>query len=277
MKLNIAHDFLPKTNSTRASIVMDHFGIDFEQGRHVIAEGLELPLEHRQVVLFTGASGTGKSSLMRAAADGLQSVECPVSSVQCEGTNHATLDTQHSTHGTLVINIDHLDLGERILIDALPQPIDESMPLLSSCGLGEAHLMLRTPAELSDGQRYRFRLALALSQQPDWILADEFTATLDRTLAKVVAYGIRRIADRTGTGFLLATTHEDIAEDLDPDLHVQCRLDGELSVFRRNDESASCARKKKRSPLPQSSGSARRPSAIGRTSLGGIIGAITSG
>ena len=31
---------------------------------------------------------------------------------------------------------------------------------LAACGLSEARLLLRTPAELSDGQRYRFRLAL---------------------------------------------------------------------------------------------------------------------
>ena len=90
--------------------------------------------------------------------------------------------------------------------------------------------MLRTPAELSDGQRYRFRLALALSQRPQWVVADEFTATLDRTLAKVIAFNIRRLANRTGVGFLLATTHEDVAADLAPDVRVRCRLDGEVRV-----------------------------------------------
>ena len=174
--------------------------------------------------------------------------------------------------------------------------------------------MLRTPAELSDGQRYRFRLALGLSKKPRWIVADEFTATLDRTLARVIAFNIRRLADRTGTGFLLATTHEDVIEDLDPDVHVRCRLDGEVSVERTSgDEGSSHAdgctlresdapaephriedvfsdptrrepgpagsprKKKEPSRLHKISGSARRPSATGRTSLGGIIAATTSG
>ena len=38
MKITVAYDFLPKQQSTRASVVMDHFGIGFETGKHVIAE-----------------------------------------------------------------------------------------------------------------------------------------------------------------------------------------------------------------------------------------------
>ena len=124
--------------------------------------------------------------------------------------------------GQTVLNLDDLELGERILIEALELPVSEAMGILAACGLSEARLLLRTPAELSDGQRYRFRLALAVSQKPDWIVADEFSATLDRTLAKVVAFNLRRLADRWGIGFLLATTHEDILADLSPSL--SCRL-----------------------------------------------------
>ncbi len=267
MKLTVSHDFLPKQNSTQASMVMDHFGIGFEKGQHVIAEDFELPIEPGDVVLFTGVSGSGKSSLMRAASESL-----------CNRSNPDELNSQHSTHNSFlnpVLNIDDLELGDRILIDSLPLPVDESMQLLSACGLGEAHLMLRTPAELSDGQRYRFRLALGLSQQPHWLVADEFTATLDRTLARVVAFNVRRLANRTKTGFLLATTHEDVAEDLHADVHVQCRLDGEISVV-RSDESSDPLKKKACPSLP-TSGSAKRPSPTGRTSLGGIIAATPSG
>ncbi|MEZ6147128.1 MAG: hypothetical protein R3B91_17255 [Planctomycetaceae bacterium] len=256
MLLTVSHDFLPKQNSTQASMVMDHFGIGFEKGKHVIAQDFELPIEPGDVVLFTGASGSGKSSLMRATSQFI-----------CEASNS-------NTHNP-ILNIDDLELGERILIDSLPLPVDESMQLLSSCGLGEAHLMLRTPAELSDGQRYRFRLALGLSQRPQWLVADEFTATLDRTLARIVAFNVRRLADRTGTGFLLATTHEDIAEDLHADVHVQCRLDGQIDVV-RSDESADPHKKKDTCPSPPTSGSARRPNPTGRISLGGIIAVMPS-
>lgn len=240
MKISVSHNFLPKQTTSNASVVMDHFGINFETGKHLIAEDLELPIQEGQVVYFTGASGSGKSSIM-----------CEVAS-QLTG----------------VLDIDDLELSDLILVDALPLPIQESMQLLAQCGLGEAQLMLRTPHELSDGQRYRFRLAMALAQKPNWIFADEFTAALDRELAKVIAFNIRRLASRLGIGFLLATTHEDILEDLSPDLHVTCYLDGKVDV--------NCCDEKKNdvSVLQSNSKSPPVPKKTGRTSLGGIIEVI---
>jgi len=243
MLLNVAYDVLPKQLSVHSALVMDHFGVGFDTGRHVIAENVELPIQPGDVVLFTGPSGSGKSSLMRAAAAAL-------------GVS-------------AVLNIDTLELGERILVDGLDRPADETFALLTCCGLGEARLMLRCPAELSDGQRYRYRLALAFSKSPAWIVADEFTATLDRTLAKVIAFNLGKTARRRETGLLLATTHDDIAEDLNPDVHVDCRLDGEVEVERR-------VIKKKSSALPAKSNLRPARNAIGRTSLGGIIAATTS-
>lgn len=241
MNLSVAYDFLPKTPSAHAAVVMDHFGIGFETGRHVIADGLELPIEPGEVVCFTGASGSGKSSLMQAAA------------AQLDG----------------VVDIHAFDLGERILVDGLDRPVQEGLQLLAFCGLGEAQLLLRTPQELSDGQRYRFRLAKALALGPQWVLADEFSAALDRTLAKVIAFNVRRLSERLRVGFLLATTHEDILEDLQPHLHVRCRLDGHIEWTRGG-------AKKKVPALRSGSGSAAAPSPIGRISLGGITAATTS-
>ena len=231
LKVSVGYDFLPGQSSLRACEVMDHFGVGFESGRHVIAEDLELPIETGELVCFTGQSGSGKSSLMRAVAAEL-----------CD-----------------VVNVDELELGDQILVEALGNSFAEAARWLSVCGLGEAHLMLRRPSELSDGQRYRFRLAKALSLKPAWILADEFTATLDRTLAKVIAFNLRRMSSKEGVGFLLATTHEDILEDSQPDLHVRCSLDGQIAV-----ERAAC--KKKESALQTNCGSVKVPSPTGRIS-----------
>ncbi|MCG6154887.1 ATP-binding cassette domain-containing protein [Rubinisphaera margarita] len=243
MLVSVAYDFLPKRRTVRTSQVMDCFGVDFEQGRYVLAEELELAVEAGQVVCFTGDSGSGKSSLMRAAAG------------QLEG----------------VLDIDSLELEQVSLIDGLGLDVAEGLRVLGACGLGEAQVMLRTPAELSDGQRYRYRLAKAIADQPQWILADEFTATLDRTLAKVIAFNVRKICSRMGIGFLLATTHEDVVVDLEPDVHVRCRLGEEPVVVAGDcDGEGDAAAGKKSSASPMRSGSVRRPGTTGRISLGGI-------
>jgi uncharacterized protein len=134
--------------------------------------------------------------------------------------------------------------------------------LLAACGLGEARLLLRTPAELSDGQRYRFRMAFALSRRSP-ILLDEFAAVLDRTLAKVLAFNLRKLATRTGVGVLCATTHDDLIDDLNPDVHIRCLGDGEVHVSRE-------PAKKNGSASTTAFGCRTAPSPTGRTSHGGI-------
>ncbi|HQR06505.1 MAG TPA: ATP-binding cassette domain-containing protein [Gemmatales bacterium] len=239
MKLSIRYPIVPKARSLGTSLVMDAFGVQFDQEEHVVCEGLELEVQSGQIVLFTGPSGSGKSSLLRAVCEQLRA----------------------STQNVL-IDIMALSLPDRPLVDALPLEVKESLDLLAACGLSEAQLLLRRPTELSEGQRYRFRLALGLAQlrqrpagSEGWVIADEFTATLDRTLAKVLAYNLGRVARRQGVGCLLATTHEDVGEDLAADVLVRPDLDGGIVV---ESFSTSPGRPSPPAPLP-STGEGRKP------------------
>lgn len=205
MHLTITHPFTAKRPTVHACQIMDHFGIGFDRQDHVIADGLDVPITAGDIVCFTGDSGSGKSSLLRAAAAQLENV----------------------------VDVNALDLPDQILVDGLDLPLAEALALLSACGLSEAQILLRTPGELSDGQRYRYRLAYAVARGAKWILADEFTSVLDRTLAKAIAYNVGRLAAKHNCGLLLATTHDDILADLQPTVHVRCQLSGEPAVIRR--------------------------------------------
>jgi len=242
MKLSVVYDFLPKERTLRTAQVIDHFGISFEQGESVIAKEIDLPIEAGDVVCFIGESGSGKTSIMRGVARALDEV----------------------------VNLDQIELREEPLIDHLGLPFEEGVKLLTVCGLGEARLMLRTPGELSDGERYRFRLALGLTRDERWLLMDEFTATLDRTLAKVVAYNLQKSARQMGKGILVATTHEDVVEDLSSDVLVRCRLDGEKSIQRNKGD------KKKESVWREGCGSAPDRKKTGPIFPGGITGITKS-
>ena len=127
-----------------------------------------------------------------------------------------------------------------------------------------------TASGIASGWRSRWAVAPANEGRAAFLVADEFSAVLDRTLAKVLAFNVRKLATRTGVGLLLATTHDDLIDDLNPDLHVRCLGDGDVR------KSSARPVKKKRSASPTSFGCRTAPSPTGRTSLGGITAATTS-
>lgn len=202
--ITIAYPFRPMRRSLASTELADLFGISEKEPPHIVADNLELDIQPGDLALFTGPSGSGKSSVLREAGRQLGAID-----------------------------MSSLELPDQPLIECLSGSVDRRLQHLAACGLSEARLLLRTPGELSDGQRWRFRLAFALQHESRFLLADEFAAMLDRTLAKVLAFNIRKLCTRTGVGFLAATTHEDLFEDLNLNLHVRCHGDGEIEVQRR--------------------------------------------
>lgn len=238
--ITIRYPFQPVRRSLVANQVADLFGLDDSPPSHTVADNVTLNIRPTDLVLFTGRSGSGKSSLMREVGRQLGAMDAAA-----------------------------LELPAVPLVEALPGTIEERLATLAGCGLSEARLLLRTPGELSDGQRYRFRMAFALATAKAPILLDEFSAALDRTLAKVVAFNLRKLVTRTGVGVLAATTHEDIVDDLNPDVWVRCHGDGAIDVRRE-------AIKKNWSASTTGFGCRTVPEPTGRTSLGGITVATTS-
>lgn len=178
------------------------FGIGCDEA-HVIElyRDLNVLLGPGRVIFITGDSGGGKSSLIRdlrakAAADDWSIIEPP----QPE---------------------------DRPLVNLFGD-LKEAVEILTYAGLSEAFVMLRKPKELSDGQRYRLMFALAMKAaagvKSPVLFMDEFLANLDRETARGVAYQVRKVATKTGLCFVLATTHLDILEDLNPNQVVTLRL-----------------------------------------------------
>jgi hypothetical protein len=105
-----------------------------------------------------------------------------------------------------------------------------ALETLSRVGLGEVWTYLRTPAQLSEGQRWRLRLALGLARARPaqgrdlCVLAiDEFAAPLDRVTARVVARALRKaVSARRDLCAIVATSHDDLVGALAPDVVVRC-------------------------------------------------------
>jgi ABC-type lipoprotein export system ATPase subunit len=61
--ITIRYPFRPARRSLATGRVADLFGLSDAEPPHVVAENVGLDVRHGDVVLFTGPSGSGKSSL----------------------------------------------------------------------------------------------------------------------------------------------------------------------------------------------------------------------
>ncbi|MEJ2704634.1 MAG: hypothetical protein P8Z79_19540 [Sedimentisphaerales bacterium] len=147
------------------------------------------------VVYITGASGTGKSILLN--------------------------EFQKCIRASDRINLAQIDLpSDKTLIDCVQGDLLTSLRFLSIAGLNDCFCILNQPSRLSEGQQFRFRLAMALAAHKKFVFADEFCSGLDRVTALVISQRIREFAKRTGTTFILASSHQDVVLDLAPDVLV---------------------------------------------------------
>ncbi|QNK01678.1 ATP-binding cassette domain-containing protein [Dyella telluris] len=188
--------------SSRVLEVAESFGLGLSDKRFVIYEDLEIEVNDGDILYITGQSGSGKSLLLRDVAQQLR-----------EG-------------GKNVISIDEVPLLDVPLVDQIGSDTREALELMSQAGLNDAYVWVRKPSELSDGQRYRFRLAKVLESGANVWVADEFAAVLDRETAKIVAFNISKAARTRGATLVVATTHTDLTKYLGPTLTVE-KLYGE--------------------------------------------------
>lgn len=207
----MAHYLLDKSfdgyvsGSERVNEVANMFGVGLDsERRQRVLDDFEIEIKQGQVVYITGGSGSGKSVILRMLA---QRVD-----------------------GALDLDDAVVPSGQPV-VDCFDCPLDKALAWLSQAGLSDAFAILRSPEQLSDGQRYRFRLAMTMAQQPEAICIDEFCAALDRVTAAVVAHNVRRFADRHGTTFIVATSHDDLLDDLRPDVVVIKHLGSGCEVY----------------------------------------------
>ena len=180
------------------------------------------------VTLITGASGSGKSSLLRMIRETLSEIR--------------------------FIDLHAITPKEVPIVDLFPQfSLRQTLVLLSQVGLTEAWTYLRLPSELSDGQRWRLKLAIAveLADGNDTVLlCDEFAALLDRLTARIVAHRLSKLISGRQIRAILATGHDDLDLPLNPAIKVRCDFNVVVGEKWRNQPQMN-ADKKKALVLPQ--------------------------
>ena len=200
----------------RALVVAESFGLGVDEAQKFKVLDAELKIGPKDILYLTGDSGSGKSVLLRAIRQDLGDEAIDLSEVLIE--------------------------ADKPLIETVGATVEEGLELLSRVGLNDAFLFLRTYNQLSDGQKYRYRIAKLMESGKQWWLMDEFAATLDRDTAKIVAFNLQKLARQQGKAVIAATTHGDLFEDLNPSVHVHKRFGEEITInYYPNQPAAECS------------------------------------
>lgn len=195
------------TVTDKVASVCRMFGLSLERlTEQRFTHACRLKIDGGDIVYITGPSGAGKSVLLTELEKAVPAGER--------------------------INLAEIALSDDgTLIDCINADLSESLRILSIAGLNDCFCILNQPANLSAGQQYRFRLAMALATSKKFIFADEFCSELDNVSAAVISFRLWKFAKQTGTAFVLASSRDDVLTDLVPDVLVVKSLSGPAQVI----------------------------------------------
>ncbi len=188
---------------------LDH--VSHAYGRQAIVDDLSISLEEGEIGCLLGASGCGKTTVLRLIAG----FERPTSGEirlrgEMVGSPQRQLPPEQRhigmvfqdyalfPHLTIAANI-AFGLQEKSAV-ATRQRVDELLDIVGLGGHGA-----KFPHELSGGQQQRVALARALAPHPHLLLLDEPFSNLDVELRERLALEVREIIKRTGTTAILVT------------------------------------------------------------------------
>jgi phospholipid/cholesterol/gamma-HCH transport system ATP-binding protein len=194
-------------------IVFDKVCLAFDE--KVILHDVSFTLQTGHTKIFLGASGAGKSTILRLAL-GLLKPDAGrifVNGEEIEGMSEDDLMQVRADLGMVFQEgalFDSLTVRENVgykLFEELKWPIEKAdervREVLGFIGLTE--FIDRMPSELSGGQRRRVAIARAMAAKPRILLYDEPTTGLDPITALTVDEEIMKLRDLEGVSSVLVT------------------------------------------------------------------------
>ena len=195
--------------------VLEAQNIHKKFGKNDILKGVSLTIDKGEVLVLLGPSGSGKSTLLRTL-NGLETIDSGEISF-----NDRTLELNELAWqkirpeiGMVFQSYDlfpNLTVLDNILLGPLKVQkrektavTSEAIALLERIGLADKAESY--PRELSGGQKQRVAIVRSLIMQPQVLLFDEVTASLDPEMVREVLSVIQGLASEGMT--MLIVTHE---------------------------------------------------------------------
>jgi ABC-type lipoprotein export system ATPase subunit len=211
-----------------AEVVLEHVGRSYEDGRIVALVDVSLRIEPGEFVALTGPSGGGKSTLLNllGALDEPDSGELHVGGTRLNGLDDSA-DYRARTVGfifqfhNLIPTLSAAENVEVAMLGHRPrrERTARARELLAAVGLAEREHS--RPGTLSGGERQRVAIARALANEPQLLLADEPTGSLDTDTGAQVLALLRRVRDERGTTILMVTNDGETARAADRILRIR--------------------------------------------------------
>jgi phospholipid/cholesterol/gamma-HCH transport system ATP-binding protein len=209
-------------SANAAGSLVEIEGLTFAYGRNEVLKGIDLEVPRGKIVAILGASGVGKSTLLRLIGGQLKPA---AGRVKVEGQVVHEMDDdalygmrrrmgmmfQRSGLFTDLSTFENIAFPMRERT-ALPDPVIRDLVLmkLHAVGLRGAHRLM--PNELSGGMQRRVALARAIALDPMLIMYDEPFAGLDPISLNQIANLIRRLNEALGITSIVVTY--DVVESL---------------------------------------------------------------
>ena len=186
----------------------------YETGTHAL-NGIDLHIDDGEFVFLVGASGSGKSTVIKLLTAELQPTggSINVNGYQLERIKRAQIPYMRRTLGVIFQDfrlIENKTVYENVafamrVIGASSKEIKQRVPYVIEL-VGLENKARRLPNELSGGEQQRVAIARALVNNPSMIIADEPTGNLDPARSFEIMLLLEQI-NALGTT-VLVVTHE---------------------------------------------------------------------
>ncbi|MDQ1708436.1 MAG: oligopeptide transport system ATP-binding protein [Pyrinomonadaceae bacterium] len=214
----------PNVNLLEVKHLRTYF--DTEDGEVKAVDGISFALKRGETLGIVGESGSGKSvtnlSIIRlipeppgrivsgeVLLDGVDILKLPAAQVRrIRGRRIAMIfqDPMTSLNPFMKISRQLMEITQLHLGHNRGQAYDHAIRMLEKVGIPDARARANGyPHELSGGMRQRVMIAMALSCEPELLIADEPTTALDVTIQAQILELIKTLKQATGTSVILIT------------------------------------------------------------------------